>query len=183
MSRIELPIRMVKVDKYFITRKILSKISDILSHYRIHAKIIKRSEGWGERKETKQKRHLNPPLLLHHNPLQPKHVCYKGKVAASRSFDTIKASEMCQTLSFLPDGGVCCFHIWLLMDKQASLPVKQWSKLRKQTNKSNHALDMEANDRYDWSGVQLEAVITQLRETGRAWHVSRARDYHGVLGR
>lgn len=42
---------------------------------------------------------------------------------------------------------------------------------------------MEANDRYDWSGVQLEAVTTTLRETGRAWHFSRAKDYHGVLGR
>lgn len=103
--------------------------------------------------------------------------------AASKSFDIIKAGEMCQSLSFLPDGGVCYFHIWLLMDKQASLPGKQGSKLRKQTNKSNHALDMEASDRYDWSGVQLEAVTTKLRETGRAWHVSRAKDYHGVLGR
>lgn len=103
--------------------------------------------------------------------------------AASKSFDIIKAGEMCQSLSFLPDGGVCYFHIWLLMDKQASLPGKQGSKLRKQTNKSNHALDMEASDRYDWSGVQLEAVTTKLRETGRAWHVSRAKDYRGVLGR
>ncbi|KAF3817314.1 hypothetical protein GH733_011714 [Mirounga leonina] len=47
----------------------------------------------------------------------------------------------------MTDGGVCYFHIWLLMDKQGSLPGKQRSKLRKQTNKSNHALDAEANDR------------------------------------
>ncbi|KAI4533961.1 hypothetical protein MG293_016980 [Ovis ammon polii] len=43
-------------------------------------------------------------------------------------------------------GGVHYPHIWLLMDKQGSLPIKPRSKRGKQTNKSHHALDVEAND-------------------------------------
>lgn len=63
----------------------------------------------------------------------------------------------------------CGLRLSHLMDKQGSLPAERWTTLRKQTNKSNQASDLEANDRYDWSGDQLEAVTTRLRETGRVW--------------
>lgn len=138
----------VKVDTYFITGGILSKISCILFYYPIHAKIIKRSGG-GRKQKQKQNTSKNQLSSFITTNCSQNMSAARKISAASKSFDIIKAGEMCQSLSFLPDGGVCYFHIWLLMDKQASLPGKQGSKLRKQTNKSNHALDMEASDRYD----------------------------------
>lgn len=145
---------------------------------------LQRDLGWGRgtknQNQSPTKTHFSSFITTH-----TAKACLQGEKCLQPPGALIESSPVrsARRFPFFPDGGVHHFLIWLLMDKQGRLPGKQWGKLGKQTNKSNHALDLEASDRYDWSGVQLEAVTTKLRETGRAWRVSRAKDYHGVLGR
>lgn len=130
------------------------------------------SNGWASYKDTSKKNETKQIyiknalcVLLHVYRVQLKQA--RQRRLPPGALTESMASESCQTFPFPPRW--CGLRLSRLMDKQGSLPAKRWTTLRKQTNKSNQASDLEANDRYDWSGDQLEAVTTRLRETGRVW--------------